>query len=121
MFRISEKTRITENAMGKKGCKIIFPKLETIIALALISAWMFGCAKMPLAKGKNEEAPLITKEQLQAMLGNPELIILDVRVDREWEESKAKIQGAIREDPGKGIESWANKYPKDKTLVLYCS
>jgi len=42
-------------------------------------------------------------------------------VEREWEESKAKIQGAIREDPGKEIESWAKKYPEDQTLILYCS
>ncbi len=121
MFRMSGRIKITENAMGKKGWKMGFPRLKMIIPLALISALIFGFAKMPLAKGKNVEAPLITKEQLKAMLGDPGVIILDVRVDREWEQSKEKIQGAIREDPSKEIESWAKKYPKDKTLVLYCS
>jgi hypothetical protein len=96
-------------------------RLRMIIALAFISALMFGCAKMPPAKGKNLEVPRMTKEELQTMLGNPEVIILDVRVEREWKESKSKIQGAIREDPWKGVESWAEKYPKDKTFVLYCS
>ena len=121
MLRMPERKKIIENAVGKKGWKMVSVRSKMIVTLALISALMFGFAKMPLAKGKNAEAPLITKEQLQAMLGNPEVIILDVRVDGEWEESKAKIQGAIREDPRKGIESWAKKYPKDKTLVLYCS
>jgi predicted sulfurtransferase len=121
MFRTPERTKITENAMGKKGWKTVSLRLKVIITLALISALMFGFGKIPLANGKDVEAPLITKEQLQAMLGNPEVIILDVRVEREWEGSESKIQGAIREDPWKGIETWAKKYPKDKTLVLYCS
>ena len=105
MFRMPERTGITENAMGRQGWKMVSLRLKMIITLALISASMFGFGKIPLAEGKNAEAPLITKEQLQGMLGDPEVIILDVRVDREWEESKAKIQGAIREDPGKEIES----------------
>jgi predicted sulfurtransferase len=121
MFRMLKRTKITGNAMGKKGWKMVPLRLKMIITLALISVLMFGFAKMPLAKDKSAEAPKMTKEQLQTMLGKPDVIILDVRVDREWKESKSKIQGAIREDPWKGIESWAEKYPKDKTLVLYCS
>jgi len=121
MFRMPKRTKITENAMGKKGWKMISLRLKIIITLALITALIFGFAKMPLAKGKNVEVPKMTKEELQTLLGNPEVIILDVRVEREWKEGKSKIKGAIREDPWKGVESWAEKYPKDKTLVLYCS
>jgi rhodanese-related sulfurtransferase len=54
-------------------------------------------------------------------LGNPDVIIIDVRVEDEWKEAKWKIQGAVREDSEKDINTWANKYPKDKTLVFYCS
>ncbi len=67
-----------------------------------------------------QEAPRLTKEQLRSMLGNPDVIIIDVRVDSEWTNSGKKIKGAIREDPG-ALRSWMNNYPKDKTLVFYCS
>ena len=77
-----------------------------------------------LAFGMDEgiQVPRMTKEELKAslLLGNPDLLILDVRTARQWEESKEKIQGAVREDPEK-VNTWSDKYPKNKTLVLYCS
>jgi rhodanese-related sulfurtransferase len=51
-------------------------------------------------------------------LADPEIIILDVRPEQQWKGTKLKIVGAIHEDPT-AIESWAGKYPKDKTIVLY--
>jgi hypothetical protein len=66
------------------------------------------------------DAPKMTKEELKGLLSNPDLIIVDVRLGRDWTGSDLKIKGAVREDP-ENIESWANKYPKDKTLVLYCA
>jgi hypothetical protein len=65
--------------------------------------------------------PRISKEELKSMLGNPEVIIIDVRVKGDWDKSKTKIQGAVREDPDRNVKSWAEKYSKDKTLVLYCA
>ena len=62
----------------------------------------------------------MTKEELKAMLGNPDLIIIDVRYGRDWTDSELKIKGAVREDP-ETFDSWAKKYPKDKTLVFYCA
>jgi len=38
----------------------------------------------------------------------------------DWTGSDLKIRGAVREDP-LAVDSWANKYPKDKTLVFYCA
>jgi rhodanese-related sulfurtransferase len=67
-----------------------------------------------------QEAPRITKEELKEMLGNPDVIIIDVRFGRGWENSELRIKGALREDPG-NVNSWISKYPKEKTLVLYCS
>lgn len=67
-----------------------------------------------------QEAPRITKEELREMLGNPDVIIIDVRLGRDWENSELRIKGALREDPG-NVNSWISKYPKEKTLVLYCS
>jgi rhodanese-related sulfurtransferase len=69
---------------------------------------------------KAADVPRMTKDELKAMLDNPDLVILDVRSKKDWKDSDTKIQGAIREDPG-SIKSWAGKYTKDKTLVLYCA
>ncbi len=66
------------------------------------------------------DVPRMTKEELKALLDNPDLIVIDVRTQQNWKESDLKIKGAVREDPG-AVESWANKYPKDKILVLYCA
>jgi rhodanese-related sulfurtransferase len=66
------------------------------------------------------DAPRMTKEELKAMLDNSNLVVMDVRTQQDWKESDLKIKGAVREDPG-AVESWANKYPKDKTLVFYCA
>ncbi len=80
-----------------------------------------GRTQIVSAMGQNVEAPRMTKEELKAKLGNPDIVIIDVRIGEEWKVSKEKIQGAIREDPEKDIKNWAEKYPKDKTLVFYCS
>jgi len=63
----------------------------------------------------------MTKEELKSLLDNPEVAILDVRIADEWKRTNLKIKGAVREDPEKDYRSWASKYPKDKTLVFYCS
>jgi len=65
-------------------------------------------------------APTITPEELNAKLGEPDLIIVDVRRAGHWEASDRKIAGAVREDP-QDVEGWAGKYAQDKTLVLYCA
>jgi len=67
-----------------------------------------------------QETPRITKEELKKKLGNPDVIIIDLRLGRDWENSELRIEGALREDPG-NLNSWLSKYPKEKTLVLYCA
>jgi rhodanese-related sulfurtransferase len=66
------------------------------------------------------EVPRITKEELRARLGDPNLAILDVRRANDWSTSDAKILGAVRADPG-DVAAWADTVPKEKTLVLYCA
>jgi len=65
-----------------------------------------------------KDVPRMTKGELKSMLGNPEVIVVDVRAATGWDASDLKIQSAVREDPKK-VNSWADKYPKDKTLVFY--
>ena len=87
-----------------------------VTALALLI--LTGCAEKWSVQLK---VPRMTNEELKSLLGNPDLIIIDVRVQDEWKEAKWKIQGAVREDSEKDINTWVNKYPKDKTLIFYCS
>ncbi len=67
-----------------------------------------------------QEAPRITKEALRGMLDNPDVVIIDVRLRGDWENSDLKIKGAVREDP-RNVDSLISKYPKEKTLVFYCA
>jgi hypothetical protein len=88
-------------------------------ALAASLVLLGGLATMALAMGKGPEVPRMTKEELLPMLGQSDVIILDVRIGDEWKKSPWKIKGAVRENPEKGVQPVAEKYPKDKTYVLY--
>jgi hypothetical protein len=73
-----------------------------------------------MAFAQSGDVPRMTKQALSAVMGNPNVVIVDVRSGMDWTGSDSKIKGAVREDP-EAVQSWANKYPKDKTLVLYCA
>ena len=62
----------------------------------------------------------ISREEVKAILGRPDVVILDVRIEEEWKKSEWKIRGAIHQDPEK-IREWSNHYPKEKTYIFYCS
>jgi rhodanese-related sulfurtransferase len=72
------------------------------------------------ASASAAEPPRITKEELKVRLDDPKIVIVDVRTGRDWTRSNAKIRGAVREEPG-NAGGWANQYPKDKLIVLYCA
>lgn len=65
------------------------------------------------------DVPKISKEELNAMLDDPNLVIIDVRRERDLKSSALKIRGAVWED-FLDVDTWAQKYPKNKTIVLYC-
>jgi predicted sulfurtransferase len=87
--------------------------------VALLMMMAVGCAGMGTSAAKGE-VPRMTKEELKAKLGTAEVVVLDVRAEQDWKEGEGKIVGAIRENPT-SFEQWAAKYPKEKTLVLYCA
>jgi rhodanese-related sulfurtransferase len=91
-------------------------KKRLLIATLIILFMVGGCTTL----AKSMDAPRMTKEELKAMLGDPNFIVVDVRYGTDWTGSDLKIKGAVREGP-EAIDSWANKYPKDKTLVFYCA
>jgi hypothetical protein len=84
--------------------------LRVLIVIAI-----FGISLVP---ARAVEVPRISIDELRTMLGNPDVLIIDVRAPGSWEASERKISGAIREGP-KDVESWAEKYRKDMTVVLY--
>jgi predicted sulfurtransferase len=66
------------------------------------------------------DAPRMSKEELRSRLGDKNTVVIDVRIGRDWSASDFKIRGAVREDP-QDVATWAEKYPKKKTIVLYCA
>ena len=92
---------------------------KKMIRIVLVAAYI----AMAMTMGQiatASEIPRMTKEELKAKLGTPDLVIVDVRVGTDWKASEMKIKGAVRGDP-QNIESWVKPYPKDTTFVLYCA
>jgi rhodanese-related sulfurtransferase len=88
--------------------------LKSIASIVLLVLIAFVCI------ARANDPYMMTKEQLLPLLGNPDVMIIDVRAKYDWDTSKVKIKGAVREESMK-FGSWMNKYPKDKTLVIYCA
>jgi hypothetical protein len=86
-----------------------------LVVLVLGSSGCAAPAKMAVG-----EVPRIQVDELNARLGDPLLVVIDVRAAGDWDGSNAKIRGAIREK-GKGVSDWAPNYSTDKTIVLYCT
>ncbi len=66
-----------------------------------------------------ESVPKMDKEALKSLQGSKNLVILDVRQDRDWNASEMKIKDAMRVPDGN--LSFAMRLPKDSTIVLYCA
>ena len=66
------------------------------------------------------DVPRMSKEELKSMLDNKDVVVVDVRKGRDWTSSESKIKGAVREEAYQAA-SWASKYDKNKTYVLYCA
>jgi rhodanese-related sulfurtransferase len=62
----------------------------------------------------------MSKEELKALMGKKDVIVLDVRIHGQYDKSPLKIKGAVRQNPI-DVKSWARKYSRDATIVLYCS
>jgi len=64
--------------------------------------------------------PRISVDEVKQVLGNKNVVVVDVRKDRAYWSSDQKILNAKREDPSR-VTQWAQKYHKDMTLVFYCA
>lgn len=67
-----------------------------------------------------QDVPRISKDELKAKLGSPDVVLIDVRKESDWKESGEKITGAVRMDPAT-VDAWAATLPKDKEIILYCA
>lgn len=62
--------------------------------------------------------PRMSKEELRERSG--EIVILDVRSEKDWNGSELKIRGAERAAPHEEAR-WSEQYPKDGVYLLYCA
>ncbi len=93
-------------------------KTKLIRLVTGVTGMVILCLLTQLAVG--DEVSKIAKNELRAQLDNPDVIIVDLRKGYDWKGSEFKIKGAVRENPD-AFNSWADKYPRDKTLVFYCA
>ncbi len=68
---------------------------------------------MAAVSGATEE---LTKDELKALLGSPDVAIVDVRSDC----SLRRIPGALCESPVE-VQKWAPKFSRDQLIVVYCA
>lgn len=70
----------------------------------------------PLVAGSVQ---IMDKDELKTLLGSENLVVLDVRLGKDWSSSEFKVQDAIRID--EQDLSVAEQYSKSDTFVLYCA
>ena len=92
--------------------------MKRVLALAILGPLVVLMACTNLQGANN--VPRISKDELKAKLGSPDLVLLDVRAKADWEKSDEKIAGGVRRDP-QTVDAWAGTLPKDKEIVLYCA
>lgn len=83
--------------------------------------WSMLCLSLLLfAAGSQAAVPTMTIDELRSRLDNPDVVIVDVRIGKDWKASESKIKGAVRVE-GEAMDALATTYSKDKTLVFYCA
>lgn len=91
-------------------------KLVMMMVAAVSLIIMSGLASASAAKPG--DIPKMTKEQLKDKLDDSEVVVVDVRVGKDWSASDSKIKGAVRYEPKKA-KDWAKDLDKNKVYVLY--
>jgi len=84
---------------------------------ALLS--LFALAGYSAPPEKVEQVPRLTKEVVKEMLGKPDVVIVDVRYIKQYEQSDKKLPGAVFVQPENFDEFVKNHPQKDKAYVLY--
>ena len=72
------------------------------------------------APGLAEDVPRMTPEDLHPLLGQESVVVIDTRMPGDWGASQGKIPGAVRRPPNE-VAAWADEFPKEATIVVYCA
>ncbi len=90
--------------------------MKRVLSLSILGILvvLMACTNMQRAS----DVPRISKDEMKAKLGSPDVVLLDVRFKDDWESSNEKITGAVRMDP-QTVYAWSSTLPKDKEIVLY--
>jgi predicted sulfurtransferase len=95
-------------------------KLKLLSVVVMTLAVFLACGSLGIGAGSNKDVPRVEKDTLKGWLGDPNVLLVDVRADGDWKSSDKKIKGAVRQDP-KEVKKWAAALAKDKKIVLYCA
>jgi 3-mercaptopyruvate sulfurtransferase SseA len=89
--------------------------ISSLVALLLLIA-LAGYSAPP---EKVEQVPRLTKEAVKEMLGKPDVVIVDARYIKQYEQSDKKLPGAVFVNP-ENFEEFVKSHPqKDRTYILY--
>lgn len=92
------------------------PLLIATLAVILMLIALAAYSAMPTTV---EQVPRLSKEAVKAMLGKPDVVIIDGRYIKQYEQSDKKIPGAVFVN-AENLEEFFKKYPKkDATYILY--
>lgn len=87
------------------------------LGLLLLPLALAACSGRIISE---DEVPRFEIALLAEQLDSEQLTVLDVRGGPSPRAPDRMIPGAVVEDPD-GVQEWAAKYDKDRTLVLYCA
>ena len=76
----------------------------------------------PIANLINPDVPRVANLELASMIGDPDIVIIDIDKGSHWGSRKLTIKGAIVRGAAyfEPLDNFIEKYPKDKTYVFYC-
>lgn len=95
-----------------KAKPLLIASLVAILLLFALAGWSAPPSSV-------EQVPRLTKEQVKGMLGKPDVVIVDIRYIKQYEESDKKLPGAVFVQP-ESFDDFVKKHPKkDATYVLY--
>ncbi len=90
---------------------ILISALVAVLLLIALAAY----SAMPTTV---EQVPRLTKENVKEMIGKPDVVIVDIRYIKQYEQSDKKLPGAVFVQP-EDFDEFVKNQPKDKTYVLY--
>jgi 3-mercaptopyruvate sulfurtransferase SseA len=86
--------------------------------LLLALAGVLLLLPLGMALGAEQKVKYVNAETLKGMLGDPQVMIIDVRTPKDWADSDRKIKGAVRQVPDRAA-TWGKALPQDKKVILY--